>query len=205
MNYQWSMPRYEPLNFPQVDVVEQFNTTLFSGVICGLLPLMVAVARGRPDWGFRAIGVCFLAGIFKGYWLAFPVGLVMTAVVILSDPRARAKWNRWTGWEREAVLEGEGQALDNVAGPSPGAFIPTVAPVAPAPIDPAIPTVPVAPAFAKLEGTGASALCTACGAPILPKGDRLPPWCPRCGADFKAQRAASPGPQLPPAVSGSSH
>ena len=63
MSNQWSMPTYEPINFPQVDVIGQLNTTLLSGVVCGLLPLIVASTRGRPDWGMRTLGVCFLAGM----------------------------------------------------------------------------------------------------------------------------------------------
>src|SRR5437867_11280747 len=100
MNYQWKMPQYQPVYYPELDgnyLIEQFNTTLFSGVICGLLPLVVAIARGRPDWGFRILGLCFIAGIFKGYWLAAPAAAAMTVVVLLGDPNARAKWNLWFG------------------------------------------------------------------------------------------------------------
>src|SRR2546421_9654578 len=94
MNNQWTMPTYEPSYFPQMDgdwLISQFNTTLFSGLLCGLLPLVVGIARGRPDWGFRTLGLCFLAGIFKGYWLAAPVALAMTAAGLVGDPRAKAE------------------------------------------------------------------------------------------------------------------
>ena len=50
MNYQWTLPQYQPVYHPEFNgnyLIEQFNSTLFSGVLCGLLPLVVG-SPARP-------------------------------------------------------------------------------------------------------------------------------------------------------------
>jgi hypothetical protein len=192
MSNQFTIQTYEPFVFPDIDPIGQLSTTLLSGVLCGLLPLAVSISRGRPDWGLRTLGLCFLAGILKGYWLAAPVALAMTGVILTANPKAKAKWNLLTGWQPEAVVPTENQAPSQTPDLLPPALLARAAPIpaAPTPSGPPAFTTPAAPAIGKPQDSGAMAMCSACAAPILPCGDRMPPWCPKCGADYRAAKPA---------------
>ncbi len=75
-------------------------------------------------------------------------------------------------------------AVNSYASPKPPVVRPTNPYASPAP-----PAAPAEPAF----------YCPKCSNKIIPDGNRLPPWCSRCGSDIKRpQPRPAPAPPLPP-------
>ncbi|MEL6939202.1 MAG: hypothetical protein AAFO84_08415 [Cyanobacteria bacterium J06598_1] len=58
-----------------------------SGIVCGLLPFVLATKRRRPLLGFTALAVCVACGICLGAILAFPIATSFAAAILLTQPR----------------------------------------------------------------------------------------------------------------------
>jgi hypothetical protein len=182
MNFLFTVPTSQ--NYPQFDAafsVGMLIGSLVAGVVCGLLPLAVAAVRGRPDWGIKVLGICVLAGLFGGVLIAGPVALAMTAAVLVSNPNSGAKRKPGYGaWEPYSQLpQDDGFAVPVPLVASPAGVTPTTNP----------PAATAAPNSAA-PVSAPEASCSTCGAAILPCGDRLPPWCPKCGSDFRLPKSA---------------
>lgn len=53
-----------------------------AGAIVGLLPLIVALRRGRRTFAFASWASCILANFLLGIFLSIPVAVVLTVVVL---------------------------------------------------------------------------------------------------------------------------
>jgi len=59
-----------------------------SGIVCGLLPLFLALKRRRPWLGLFSTTVCVACGIILGAILAFPIAASFSAAILLTQRRA---------------------------------------------------------------------------------------------------------------------
>jgi len=59
------------------------------GILCGLLPLLVARSRGRASMGIAGLVVCAIAGLFGGLILAVPAAVLVTLVAVIVPPADR--------------------------------------------------------------------------------------------------------------------
>jgi hypothetical protein len=55
---------------------------LFAGFLCGLLPLKVGMAKGRPGLAVTGMGTCILMGLIGGLLLAGPTALCFTFTIL---------------------------------------------------------------------------------------------------------------------------
>jgi hypothetical protein len=150
-----------------------------TGLVTGLLPLLVGMFRGSGILGRAGFLASFLGGAFGGPFLAVGVAVLATvAIVVLTNKRATATATT-PAWPETGSGPG---AVGLTPGTSPGTDI-VVAPRAPAPTLPG------------LSSGGPTVRC-GCGREYGGDGTALPPWCKHCGADMK-RAPANPVPASP--------
>jgi hypothetical protein len=168
---------------------------LLAGAACGAVPLTVGLKRQRPGLAIGGMITCVIAGLFCGLILAVPASIVFTSM-IMATPKSTSRrrsydleeddayWRPWHPDEVGAHADGLESAVD-----APRNAVRAAPSAAPPPPPRRLP---------RGEAAGDVLSCPNCGRGIPFDGDRLPPWCPKCGNDLK--RSAPPSLPVPPAA-----
>jgi uncharacterized protein (DUF983 family) len=154
-----------------------------AGLLCGLLPFVVARNRRRPELAWISVAVCVVAGLILGLLLAIPAALVCTGIILVlekgPDP---SHLDVWQGTVSPAV---------ELTAPAPKAEQPPGREVVPGPSPQPLNLY----ARGNLKAGEVSIACPKCGNAFAAAVTNLPPWCTRCGADLPRNHAPR---QLPP-------
>jgi hypothetical protein len=149
-----------------------------SGLVTGVLPVIVGYVRKSPALGRMGFLACFVAGAFGGPFLAVGAAVLFAVLIVLVTQRQAA------------------------AAPTPGLPEPYPGPTPVVPAAEGSPRVgdtlsPRIAAPSPPPWVGEVPLrCPSCGHEFAGDAGHLPPWCRRCGADLK-RRPAEPPPAPP--------
>jgi hypothetical protein len=55
---------------------------LLAGIVCGLVPLTVAMNKGKTNLGLTAFGVCAVSGLILGLLLGIPMAVIFTYIAL---------------------------------------------------------------------------------------------------------------------------
>jgi hypothetical protein len=145
-----------------------------SGLLAGILPIIVGSVRKSPALGRVGFLVCFVAGAFGGPFLAVGAAVLCAVLIVLVT-------------QRQAAAAPAPALPEPYPGPNPVGRAAEDSPR----VGDALPPKTAAPS-PPLWAAEAPLRCPSCGHELTGDAGHLPPWCRRCGADLKRRRAEPP-------------
>jgi hypothetical protein len=145
-----------------------------SGLLTGILPVIVGYVRNSPALGRVGFLVCFVAGAFGGPFLAVGAAVLCAVLIVLVT-------------QRQAAAAPAPALPEPYPGPNPVGRATEDSPRMGEALSPrtASPSPPLWAAEAPLR-------CPSCGHEFAGAAGHLPPWCRRCGADLKRRPVEPP-------------